>query len=87
MFLPAPYYLIICLYLENRTSTIQYNNSESSFYLIKEEVPQGSDLSPDSFNVYTADIPKTPNTIMATYVDDTTILSAGNDPVETVHCL
>jgi len=34
-----------------------------------------------------ADIPKTPNTIMATYADDTAILSAGNDPVETVHCL
>jgi hypothetical protein len=87
MFLPPPYYLIICSYLKNRTYTIRYGNSESSFYPIKAGVPQGSDFSPNLFNVYTADIPKTPNTIIATYADDTAILSPGKDPVETVRCL
>lgn len=87
LFLPAPYYLIIRSYLENRTYITRYGNAVSSYYPIKAGVPQGSDLSPDLFNVYTADIPKTPNTIMATYADDTAILSPGNDPVETVHFL
>ncbi|KAL4098379.1 hypothetical protein QTP88_023004 [Uroleucon formosanum] len=87
MFLPAPYFLIICSYLENRTYTVRYGNSVSSFYPIKAGVPQDSDLSSNLFNVYTADIPKTPNTVMATYADDTAILSPGNDPVKTVHFL
>jgi len=87
MFLPALYYLIICSYLENRTYTVRYGNSVSLFYPIKAGVPQGNDLSPDLFNVYTANILKTPNTVMATYADDTAILSPGNDPVETVHFL
>jgi hypothetical protein len=67
--------------------TVRYGNSVLSFYPIKAGVPQGSNLSPDLFNVYTADIPKTPSTVMATYTDDTAILSSGNDPIETVHFL
>jgi hypothetical protein len=50
----------------------------SSFYPIKAEVPKDSDFSPDLFNVYTDDIPKTLNTVRATYADDTVILSPGN---------
>ncbi|KAL4126453.1 hypothetical protein QTP88_010675 [Uroleucon formosanum] len=73
--------------IKNRTYTVRYGNSVSSFYPIKAGVPQCSDLSLDLFNVYTADIPKTPNTVMATYADDTAILSPNNDPVKTVHFL
>jgi len=40
-------------------------------YLRVIQLKQGSDLSPDLFNVYTADIPKTPNTVIAIYADDT----------------
>uniref|UniRef100_A0A2S2N8Q9 Putative RNA-directed DNA polymerase n=1 Tax=Schizaphis graminum TaxID=13262 RepID=A0A2S2N8Q9_SCHGA len=45
MFLPAPYFLIICSYLENHTYTVRYGNSVSSFYPIKAGVPQGSTFS------------------------------------------
>lgn len=87
LFLPAPYYLIIRSYLENRSFRVRYGNSFSPYHQIKAGVPQGSDLSPDLFNVFTADIPKTPNTIMATYADDTAILSPGNDPEVTSNFL
>ncbi|KAL4104430.1 hypothetical protein QTP88_019731 [Uroleucon formosanum] len=46
-----------------------------------------SDLSSDLFNIYTADIPVTTNTTLATYADDTAILCANNDPDETSNCL
>uniref|UniRef100_A0A2S2Q5T5 RNA-directed DNA polymerase from mobile element jockey n=1 Tax=Sipha flava TaxID=143950 RepID=A0A2S2Q5T5_9HEMI len=45
-------------------------------------MPQGSDLSPDLFNIYTADMPNSTNTTMASYADDTLILSPGNDTAQ-----
>lgn len=44
-------------------------------------VPQGSTLSPYLFKKYTADVPVTPNTEIATYADDTVILGTSEDPV------
>lgn len=35
--------------------------------------------SHDLFNIYTADMPNTANTIVATYVDDTAILFPGTN--------
>jgi len=71
-----------------------YYNMLYEFYLsniifisINNLVPQGSDLSPDLFNIYTADIPVITNTTLATYADDTAILCANNDPDETSNCL
>jgi len=48
--------------------------------VIKAGVPQGNDLPLDLLNIYTADIPVTTNTTIATYVYDTAILCARNDP-------
>lgn len=64
---PAPYYLIICSYLKHHSYKILYGNLHSSHFCIKAGVPQGSDLSSDLFNIYTADIQATTNTNMATY--------------------
>uniref|UniRef100_A0A2S2QCP3 Putative RNA-directed DNA polymerase n=1 Tax=Sipha flava TaxID=143950 RepID=A0A2S2QCP3_9HEMI len=57
-FLPAPYYLIILSYLCDRTFAVRQGDSTSSYFPISAGVPQGSDLSPDLFNIYTSDIPK-----------------------------
>jgi hypothetical protein len=43
--------------------------------------PQGSDLAPDLFNIFTSDIPKVAKTITATYADDTVIISSNKDPI------
>ncbi|KAF0767249.1 Uncharacterized protein FWK35_00009098, partial [Aphis craccivora] len=46
------YFLLIQTYLENRTFVVRLFNSFYSYFYIQAEVPQGSDLSPDLFNIY-----------------------------------
>jgi len=74
LFLPAPLYLLIRSYLENRTFKVHQDNSFFSIFPILAGVPQGSDLSPDLYNIFSSDIPQTNDTIIATYADDTVIL-------------
>ncbi|KAL4121449.1 hypothetical protein QTP88_013963 [Uroleucon formosanum] len=81
LFLPASYYLIIQSYLCDRTFAVRQGDSISFYFSISAGVPQGSDLSPDLFNIYTSDISKTANTTIATYADDTAILSSNSDPI------
>lgn len=49
---------------------------------IEDGIPQVSDLQPNLFSIYTADITVTLNTTMTTYADDIEILSTSNDPDE-----
>jgi retron-type reverse transcriptase len=56
LFMPAPYYLIIKSYLKNRSFVVRQGNDISSTHPIYAGIPQGSDLSPDLYNVFTADI-------------------------------
>lgn len=79
-FLPAPYYLLIRSYLLNRTFSVRQGTSTSPHFPVFAGVPQGSDLSPDLFNIYTSDFPTTNNTTIATYADDTAILTSDTDP-------
>lgn len=79
MFLPAPLYLLTKSYLQNRSFIVRQEDSLSSQFQILAGVPQGSDLSPDLYNIYTADIPNSENTLIATYADDTAILSSHSD--------
>jgi len=77
--LPAPLYLIIKSYLSNRSFVVRQGNAFSSYFKIHAGVPQGSDLSPDLYNIFTADIPNADNILIATYADDTAILSDHNN--------
>jgi len=77
---PAPYYLIIKSYLYNRSFIVLQGNNISSTHSIYVGVPQGSDLSPDLYNVFTADILQSSITHLATYADDTAILFSSSNP-------
>uniref|UniRef100_A0A2S2PX53 Putative RNA-directed DNA polymerase n=2 Tax=Sipha flava TaxID=143950 RepID=A0A2S2PX53_9HEMI len=87
LFLPAPLYLLIRSYLENRTFKVRQSNSFSSVFPILAGVPQGSDLSPDLYNIFSSDIPQTNDTIIATYADDTAILSSNKNPTVAFNAL
>ena len=78
-FMPAPLYLILKSYLEHRKFKVRHGNAFSPLFVIEAGVPQGSDLSPDLYNIFTMDIPKTINTLLATFADDTAILSSNAD--------
>ena len=47
-------------YIKGRQAYTLYNNTSSKTRLIKTGVPQGSVLSPTLLNIYTSDIPSTP---------------------------
>jgi hypothetical protein len=50
-------------------------------------VAQGSDLAPDLYKMYTADIPQTSNTLLATFADDTALLFTSDDIFTAAHNL
>jgi hypothetical protein len=85
--MPAQLFLIIKSFLENRCSTVRQGNSFSPRFNITAGVPQGSDLTPDLYNIYTTDIPRTPNTLLATFADDTVLLSTSDDISTVAHNL
>ncbi|KAL4127057.1 hypothetical protein QTP88_011255 [Uroleucon formosanum] len=80
---PAPYYLILKSYLTHRSFQVNINISISNQFMINAGVPQGSDLSPLLYLIYTADIPTTSCTILNTFVDDTCILATDSEPSKT----
>lgn len=63
-------------YLHNRSFYVTFNGYKSNQYPIQAGVPQGSVLAPLLFNLYSADIPTHPHTILATFADDTAIFSS-----------
>lgn len=81
-FLPAPYYLLIKSYLNQRTFVTKINGTLSNSQIATAGVPQGSDIAPFLFNVFTSDLPLNENTLLGTFADDTAILATDNDPIQ-----
>ncbi|CAI6366776.1 unnamed protein product [Macrosiphum euphorbiae] len=78
-FLPAPYYLLIKSYLSDRTFIVRQNSCYSNYFDILAGVPQGSDIAPFLYNIFTHDIPKTSYTELGSYADDTAILATNEN--------
>lgn len=77
--LPHHFYEIFKSYLENRFFFINNNNEHSMLGEIFSGVPQGSVLGPILYLLFTADLPLSRHTVIATFADDTAILSSHND--------
>ncbi|KAL4142032.1 hypothetical protein QTP88_004564 [Uroleucon formosanum] len=66
---PAPYYLLLKSYIENRSFNVKIESTFSNSYDILAGVPQGSDIAPFLYIIFTADIPTTENTTMDEEID------------------
>jgi len=75
---PAPYYLLLKSYLSDRSFRVKINTTLSSLQTISAGVPQGSDIVPFLYTLFTADIPTSVNTLIGTYADDTAVLPSSH---------
>ncbi|KAL4132471.1 hypothetical protein QTP88_009614 [Uroleucon formosanum] len=76
---PAPLYLMLKSYLENRPFNVRHNLQHSNQFPISAAVPQGSDIAPFLYTIYTSDLSTSEDTIVGTYADDTALLSVSFD--------
>jgi hypothetical protein len=79
-FLPAPLFLILKSFLTSRTFAVRYLDDISHSHHITAGIPQGSILAPTLYNIFTSDIPHSNDTFIATFADDTAIISSHSDP-------
>ncbi|CAK1544722.1 unnamed protein product [Leptosia nina] len=78
--LPHTLFTILKSYLTDRLSYVRESEECSTLLEIKAGVPQGSILGPILYVVYTADLPVTPGTMLATFADDRAILACHSNP-------
>lgn len=74
--LPAPFYLVLKSYLHGRSFYVNINQEFSTIRYIQSGVPQGSVLGPTLYTIFTSDMPLTDDVTIATYADDTAIISS-----------
>lgn len=72
---------ILISYLRDRYFLVKQQDEYTELHPIKLGVPQGSVLRSVFYVVYSADLPST-NTEVATFADDTTVLTLHSDPTK-----
>jgi hypothetical protein len=77
--LPKQYVELLTSYVLNKIFRIKQEDEYSDFKEVRAGVPQGSVLGPILYLLYTSDIPKVENVTIATFADDTAILSVDSD--------
>lgn len=73
--LPKQYTDILESYISDRYFRVKQNGAYSALKEIRAGVPQGSVLGPILYLLYTSDLPTLDNNIVATFADDTAIMS------------
>lgn len=74
-YLPTPYFNLLHSYLRERMFKVKHHEAITNLFPIKAGVPQGSVLGSFLYQLYTADLPISRNVKMATFVDDTALMS------------
>lgn len=78
--LPDTYYTLLKSYLESRHFMVKFNDEVSNLNIIKSGVPQGSVLGPVLYTLFTADLPISENTHVATFADDSVFIAVHQIP-------
>jgi len=78
--LPGPYYLLLQSYLTDCYFQVRYKGMCSDCYEVRSGVPEGSVLGPLLYFLFTADLPTTDYNNIATFADDTGLLTVHRDP-------
>jgi hypothetical protein len=68
---------ILTSYIRERIFRVKFENEYSGSKQIKAGVPQGSVLGSILYLLYTSHIPTTQDTLLATFADDTGVLTKG----------
>lgn len=84
---PKHHVELIDSYLADRLFRIKQDDEYSSLREARAGVPQGSILGPLLYVLYTRDIPEVENVTIATFADDTALLSVGANVDEATHKL
>jgi hypothetical protein len=84
---PLNYFILLKSYLHNRHFCVKVGNDYSELKSIHAGVPEGSVLVPLLYLLYTADLATSPITLIATFADDTSILTTDSDPAVALHLL
>lgn len=77
--LPKQFYMILKSYIEDRHFRVKYEEEYSELKKISAGVPQGSVLGPILYLLYTRDLPNMNDATIATFADDTAILTVGDN--------
>jgi hypothetical protein len=85
--LPFNYFLLLKSYLLNIHFQVKIENAFTDLLPINAGVPQGGVLGPLLYLLYTSDLPTSPDTITATFADDTAVLASDPDPTIASHKL
>lgn len=80
-YLPHPHFQLLKSYLSDRHFLVKQGQEYTDLHPIQSGVPQGSVLGPTLYLIYTADLPTTRLTTVATFADDTAVLSSHLDPI------
>ncbi|GFW10301.1 probable RNA-directed DNA polymerase from transposon X-element [Trichonephila clavipes] len=78
---------LISSFLTNRSFAVKVNNIHSTNRNINAGTPQGSSISPILFNIYVNDIPRTSESTICMFADDTAILAQSNELQLVTHFL
>ncbi|GFU00916.1 probable RNA-directed DNA polymerase from transposon X-element [Trichonephila clavipes] len=78
---------LISSFLTNRSFAVKVNNIHSTNRKINAGTPLGSSISPILFNIYVNDIPRTSQSTICMFADDTAILAQSNELQLVTHFL